>query len=77
MKVETIEEARALVGRTFERDGERREVVLVNFQGHAAPEPFDIVYVNPKRPNVFRSGYCHPFNRWLQDATEVTDVHDA
>lgn len=77
MTITTIDEARALVGRTFEREGKRRKVVLTNFQGWSAPEPWDIVWCNPraKSKRVFRLHSClwSKWARWERGATEVVE----
>lgn len=68
MQVTTIEEARALVGRTFERDGERREIVWVD-------TAYCIVeFISRKDWNKNkRTVGVKAFMKWLSKAREVTE----
>ena len=68
MQVTTIAEARALVGRTFDRDGERRTVTAVDVIQcrHGVSGSVKWRAAGPWT-RLFR------FNDWLSQATEVTE----
>ena len=69
MQIRTIEEARTLVGRTFERDGKRRTVTEVN-------DCWDGIAVWWRTGIGFHADmawqFSEEFNDWLSGATEVT-----
>jgi hypothetical protein len=72
MQVTTIAEARALVGRTFERDGELRVVVdAETLIWRGGVRDVGIGYAN--RGAVRYMQRINKFSDWLSGATEVTE----
>lgn len=65
MQVTTIAEARALVGRTFERDGETRTPTFVGSHGG--------VFQRIHGTHNLLWDDLRQFNDWLSGATEVTE----
>lgn len=71
-QVTTLAEARELVGRTFERDGERR--TIVKFVVLAFGIDVITVYVGPRLASAFMN--IDDFNEWLSGATEIKVPND-
>lgn len=72
MQVTTIEEARALVGRTFERDGEVRSVIDVEqFNWRGGVSAPGIGYMKDGAVRWLQK--LDHFSEWLAGATEVPE----
>lgn len=74
MRIETIEQARELVGRTFERDGKRRIVVRVDNLSEGRPGWFmsgDVYWKRPLGKTRSHPVILFDFKEWLSKATEV------
>lgn len=76
MQVTTIDEARALVGRTFERDGKRRTVTRVEGIRPSVFGPThglcgDVYWSRPGGKEQKRNIWLPYFNDWLSKAVEV------
>lgn len=79
MQVTTLAEARALVGRTFERDGLHRTIRTVRWWNHREPLMLDQYAAGWNRPESGEDAAINMvtlrvLNRWLKRATEVTDA---
>lgn len=80
-RITTIAEARELVGRTFERDGERRRLMRITFGFEHGSRLAIAVYEQPwKTMNrlgreipATKSCQFDAFGRWLSGATEITE----
>lgn len=76
MQVTTLAEARALVGRTFERDGLRRTIQRFMFGFHQGARQEIAVWSTGKpkyTSNWLESSQFDEFSEWLDGATEVTE----
>lgn len=78
MKIETIEDAKSLVGKTFERDGKRRIITRIEnlcafeFGGYINLRG-DVYWKRPggneQKKNIWLPYFCD----WLSGATEVQE----
>lgn len=76
MQITTTEEARALVGRTFERDGRRRTVFRSEAWNDRPGWKLQDRWIIGWRRGDGTGGHesLRKFNQWLRKATETPDA---
>lgn len=75
MKVKTVDEAMALVGRTFERGGQSRTITRIEQLRETCGRVFGFVYwKRPGGKERVQPKWLPYFNEWLSKAQETSDA---